>query len=376
MDIIGYLKELFSMIPLEHNLVNVAEWLLGGLVIYWIFKNLFVKFIVKFCDYWIRIKQQGLINTIYEVVDRPLKFIFFVLILFFAVEGIQFGGKFSVLWEDILRSLVIFGVFWFLYALTTVLQYWLKHEQSIIEPELHVWILYVLRITIVATTFLTILPIWGIHVAPFIAGFGLLGVAVALGAQDLFKNILGGITIIIEKRFKIGDAIIVEGVVQGTVDYVGLRSSRIIKFDTSPVVIPNSVFAHSALTNLSQMRRRRIYWKIGLEYSTTIPQFQKIREDILDWVKEASYFVSDGTCPCSVYLEGFGDSSIDMMIYCFTKTTQWQTWLEHKQSLAYAVKSIVESAGTGFAFPSRTIYQGHTEMNEVEVFIPPKGSKM
>src|SRR5690606_24926556 len=103
----------------------------------------------------------------------------------------------------------------------------------------------------------TILEIWGIKVAPILAGFGLLGVAVALGAQDLFKNLIAGLLILSEKRFSIGDWVRVKDLVEGTVESIGFRSTVIRRFDLSPVYVPNTMLSDNAVINFSNMIFRR-----------------------------------------------------------------------------------------------------------------------
>ena len=91
-----------------------------------------------------------------------------------------------------------------------------------------------------------------IKIGPIIAGLGLFGVAVALGAQDLFKNLISGILVLVEKRFKVGDWIYLEGVIEGTVENIGFRSTVIRKFDKSLAIIPNFQFEENAVTNVSE----------------------------------------------------------------------------------------------------------------------------
>jgi len=202
----------------------------------------------------------------------------------------------------------------------------------------------------------------------------LFGVAVALGAQDLFKNLLGGVSILVERRFKIADLIAVEGVVQGVVEDIGFRSTRVRRLDKVPVTVPNYMFADNALINYTEMTHRRIHWKIGIEYSVTKEQLHQIRDAILAWLLDNDNFVQSPDLPSQVFIDSFNDSSIDMMVYCFTADTAWTNYLSHKQDLAYAIKDIVEGAGTAFAFPSRTIYHQH-ETDAPEIFAPPKDEK-
>ena len=103
----------------------------------------------------------------------------------------------------------------------------------------------------------TVLDVWGIKIGPIIAGFGLFGVAVALGAQDLFKNLISGILILGERRFMRGDWIKVDGVVEGTVENIGFRSTLVRRFDLAPVYVPNAKLSDGSVTNFSKMTFRR-----------------------------------------------------------------------------------------------------------------------
>ena len=120
----------------------------------------------------------------------------------------------------------------------------------------------------------TILEIWGIKIGPILAGLGLFGVAVALGAQDLFKNLISGFLVIAEKRFNPGDWIRVDGEVEGTVETINFRSTLVRRFDKAPVFVPNSKLSDNSVINFSSMTFRRIYWVIGVEYRTTVDQLR------------------------------------------------------------------------------------------------------
>ena len=202
----------------------------------------------------------------------------------------------------------------------------------------------------------SILEIWGIQVAPLIAGLGLFGVAVALGAQDLFKNLISGLFIIGEKRFHPGDWVKIDGIVEGTVEEIGFRTTTIIRFDKAPVYVPNTKLSDNAATNFSRMSHRRIFWKIGLLYDTSKDQLKNIRQDIEDYIMGNDEFAHPPEVATFVRIDSFNDSSIDIMLYCFTKTTVWGEWLEIKERLALKIKEIVEHHESNFAYPSQSIY--------------------
>tara|TARA_B110000027_G_C16113041_1_gene298736 strand:+ start:23 stop:781 length:759 start_codon:yes stop_codon:yes gene_type:complete len=243
--------------------------------------------------------------------------------------------------------------------------------EKVFTPELVEWLIKAIRIAVMLIGAATILQIWGIQVAPIIAGAGLFGVAVALGAQDLFKNLIAGMLILGEKRFRKGDWIRVEGVVEGTVENIGFRSTIIRRFDKAPVMVPNTNLSDTAVTNFSGMTHRRIYWKIGVEYRTTVDQLRQIRDEMEHYIVESPEFASPKDVSTFVRIDRFSDSSIDIMLYCFTKTTNWGEWLEIKEQLAFHIKQIVEGAGSGFAFPSQSLYIEAIPSERPELFVPP-----
>ena len=128
----------------------------------------------------------------------------------------------------------------------------IKNFEAKLTTALVDWTLKGLKIIVIILAIVAILELWGIKVGPVIAGLGLFGVAVALGAQDLFKNLISGIMILTERRFMIGDIIHISGEAVGTVEQIGFRSTLIRQFDTNVVVLPNFKFAEQSVTNYSR----------------------------------------------------------------------------------------------------------------------------
>lgn len=354
--------------------VGVPE-LLAALFIFVFFvllRGLFTRFVLGWLERITARTETQLDDLLREAAEKPLKFFFLVLGVFFAVEYLALPGLAGEIADKFLRTLVAVAVFRTIYAASEPLAVGLRWLQDILSTEIINWLMTVIRWGIVLVGLATVLQIWGIEIAPIIAGFGLFGVAVALGAQDLFKNLLGGVSILTEKRFALGDRIRVEGVVHGTVEDIGFRSTRIRRFDRVAVIVPNNAFADHALINYSQMTHRRIYWKIGLEYRTTANQLKQIRAAILEWIEGNPAFSKAPEAQTMVFIDSFNDSSIDMMVYCFTESVEWHEWLAHKQELAYAIKGIVEEAGAGFAFPSLSVYHETLPEGGAERFVPPE----
>ncbi|MEM9055519.1 MAG: mechanosensitive ion channel family protein, partial [Pseudomonadota bacterium] len=196
------------------------------------------------------------------------------------------------------------------------------------------------------------------------------GIAIGLGAQDLFKNLISGILIMTEKRFGPGEWIQVDGVVEGTVEKINFRSTLIRRFDKSPIYVPNGLLSDNPLTNFSRMTHRRIKWVIGVEYRTTVDQLRYIRDEIEALIWNDPRFARPPEAALFVRVNSFNDSSIDFLIYCFTHTTNWGEWLAIKEELATNIYEIIERAGTGFAFPSRTLYM--QQQDAPEIIAPPE----
>ena len=216
------------------------------------------------------------------------------------------------------------------------------------------WILKSLKILIFILGAAAVLELWGIKIGPIIAGLGLFGVAVALGAQDLFKNLISGILVLVEKRFRMGDWIRVDGIIEGVVERIGFRSTVIRKFDKSLAIIPNFQFAENAVINVSKTTNWLISWIITLQYDTTVDQLKTIRNQIEDHINNSEDF--DQSIGVAVRVDKFADSSIDMYVRCFSKTDSWNEWLKVKENLALSIKQIVEDNKASFAFPSQSIY--------------------
>jgi MscS family membrane protein len=327
--------------------------------------------VVKRLERWAEKSSNRLDNKVIAALEGPIRFIPLVMGAFFAVQYLELSGLFASVAGNIVRSLVIFNIFWAFYRMVDPLSFLLGRLEQIFTHAMVDWLVKAIKAVFFFIGAATVLEVWGIEVGPLIAGLGLIGVAVALGAQDLFKNLIAGILIIAEKRFAAGDWIKVDGVVEGTVESIGFRSTRIRRFDKAPVQVPNSELSDNAVTNFSAMTHRRIYWTIGVEYRSSVEQLRRIRDEIEAYVLDSPEFAKPPEVATFVRIDRFSDSSIDIMLYCFTKTTDWGDWLEIKERLACKIKDIVEGAGSSFAFPSQSLYVETLPTETPESFVPP-----
>lgn len=337
-------------------------------------RGLFSKYVLNRLREWASRTDTAMDDKVVDALIPPIRFIPIILGIFFAGHYLEANDTFNEFLAKFEKSLIAYTIFWGLHRALDPIGHGSRKLNNILSPAMMIWIFKVMKVIVIFIGAAVVLEIWGIQVGPLLAGLGLFGAAVALGAQDLFKNLIGGVTIIAEKRFSPGDWIQVDGVVEGTVEDIGFRSTKVRRFDKAPVHVPNASLSDAAITNFSRMTHRRIYWKIGVVYGTTVDQLKIIRDDITKYIESNEDFASADEVSTFVRVDSFNDSSIDFIIYCFTKTTVWGEWLEIKEAFAMKIKEIVEDkAKTSFAFPSTSIYMEQWPEDTAEVFLPPKG---
>ena len=327
---------------------------LGIFLIFLLFRGLVGKVIIRRLEKIAKKTSNKLDDAFVKAMEGPARFFPIVIGFFIASNYLEFGLE-SQQWIDNLnRTLVTVLIFWLLHQFVEPVSYLLTGLDKVLTRELIGWITKSLKILIIILGAAAVLELWGIKIGPIIAGLGLFGIAVALGAQDLFKNLISGILVLVEKRFKVGDWIIVENIIEGIVERIGFRSTVVRKFDKSLAIIPNFQFAENAVINVSATTNWGISWIITLQYNTTIDQLKKIRDEIEKYITTHKDFkINIGY---AVRVDKFSDSSIDMFVRCFTVTNDWTEWLLIKERLAIAIKEIVEKNNASFAFPSQSIY--------------------
>ena len=354
--------------------INASEIIIGLLIflVFYVLRRLFARFLIARLSKIVLKTSSTLDDTVIEVIEGPLKFLPVVLGFFIASSYINFSSDIQSLIDLINRTLVTIFVFWLLHQLVIPFSFIIKKFENKISKPLVDWTLRGLKIIIFILGVVAILELWGIKVGPVIAGLGLFGVAVALGAQDLFKNLISGIMILMEGRFTVGDVILVSGEVEGVVEQIGFRSTLVRRFDSTPVMVPNYKFAEQSVTNYTRRHHRRIRWLIGLEYRTSVDQLKNIRDDISNIIENDNNFAKNENTSFFVRVDSFSDSSIDLLVQAFTVTNDWGEYLKIKEDLAVKIIKIVEKNSSGFAFPSQSLYVESLPFEKPEIFNPKK----
>ena len=357
MELINNFSEIFLSVWNKGILgVDIFQILIGiGIfLLFLIFRGLISKLVIKKLEIISKRTTNKLDDTFVQSLVGPARFLPIVLGFFIASYYMTFSIEGREVVDTINRTLITILIFWIIHQIIEPISYILSGLDKLLTRELIGWIIKSLKILIFILGLAAVLELWGIKIGPIIAGLGLFGVAVALGAQDLFKNLISGILVLVEKRFKMGDWILVEGIIEGIVEKIGFRSTVIRKFDKSIAIIPNFQFAENAVINISQTTNWIISWTINLQYDSTIDQLKTVRNEIENYIKTHKDFKPE--LGYAVRVDSFAESSIDMYVRCFTQTDDWDEWLAVKERLAIEIKQIVEKNKASFAFPSQSIY--------------------
>ena len=344
-------------------------------LLFYLLRRLIARFILNRLSRIVSKTSNQIDDAVIEVLDGPLKFLPVVLGFFIASSYLDVSDNNQDFLDLLNRSLITIFIFWLLHQLIIPFSFVIKNFESKISKPLVDWTLKGLKILVIVLGAVAILELWGIRVGPVIAGLGLFGVAVALGAQDLFKNLISGIMILMEKRFTVGDVILVSGEVEGVVEQIGFRSTLVRRFDSTPVMVPNYKFAEQSVTNYTRRHHRRIRWLIGLEYRTSIDQLKNIRDEINNLIEKDDNFAKNQNASFYVRIDSFSDSSIDMLVQTFTVTNDWAEFLKIKENLAVKIIEIVENNEAGFAFPSQSLYVEKLSDEKTEIFNPQSTKK-
>jgi MscS family membrane protein len=209
-----------------------------------------------------------------------------------------------------------------------------------------------LKVLIVAIGLVTVAGTVGIEIAGLLAGLGLGGLAFALAAQDTVSNLFGSITVLLDRPFQVGDWVVV-GDVEGTVEEMGFRSTRVRTFYNSLITLPNSNLIKASVDNLGARRFRRWSTRLGIAYNTPPETVDAFCEGIRELVQRHPYTRKDYF---HVYFNEFGAACLEIMLYVFFETPDWATELRERHRLAVDILRLAHELGVEFAFPTQTVY--------------------
>ncbi|SHJ11971.1 MscS family membrane protein [Malonomonas rubra DSM 5091] len=353
-DIQSMLDQTFAGISLL-QFATVFLVLFFSLLLKRVIAHLFTKVIFKAAQ-----KTSGTLDDMLVMsMNKPVEFLILILGIYISVEVLQLPTEptdIDKIARNFVSVLLTFNISWFCFNAVGLLERWLAHwagrTESTLDDQLVPFIRKSLRIFIVIMALLMLVQNLGYSISGLLASLGLGGLAVALAAKDSLSNIFGSLMILFDRPFLIGDWI-KAGDMEGTVDEIGFRSTRIRTFAKTQITVPNSVLMNMSIDNYSRMPKRRIKLTVGLTYATKPAQMRSAVDSIKQMLREhpaidQEFFLVNFT--------DFGSSSLDIMVYCFTTSTIWTEYLAAREDICLKIMDLLEQQGLEIAFPSQTLY--------------------
>lgn len=330
----------------------VFLWILFGMILKKIFEFLLDNYVRRLAQKTRFTWDDDLIDG----VEKPSGYIFVTAFFLLTYSNLQFSVTVSHALSIFLEVALSAAIVWLFYNLADVFSKYLTVVTSKTETKLDDQLIPLIRKTlrffVLVMGVIAILQNNGVNVASLIAGLGIGGLAVALAARETLANFFGSVTIFLDRPFKIGDWI-KSGNVEGTVEEVGFRSTRIRTFYNSLVSVPNSNLANADIDNLGLRKYRRLKTVLNLTYSTTPEQMEAFVEGIKAIVKANEHFRQDYY---EVHFNSFGAHSLDVLVYVFFDVPDWSTELQQRHNFFLEILRLAKEVGVEFAFPTQTLH--------------------
>lgn len=309
-------------------------------------------------------------DALFTALSRPVTWAIWITGIVFAIESSQSNYLIDLIQIKVagsaepiyINNVILIGLFgWFLTRFIHESEQHLvefQKEKTNNEDRIDETTIYamskLLRVSVIITITLVVLQTMGVSISAVLAFGGIGGIAIGFAAKDLLANFFGGLMIYLDRPFAVGDWVrSPDRQIEGTVEYIGWRQTRIRTFDKRPLYIPNSIFNNIAVENPSRMSHRRIYETIGVRY-VDLPAMKQIVEDVKAMLKTHPEIETEQTL--IVNFNAFAASSVDFFVYTFTKTTDWIKYHEIKQDVLLKIANIIEQQGAEIAFPTSTLH--------------------
>lgn len=365
----GSVQEFFAQSFIGENTVRDWCWFAGIMIAGLVLRGLIAWLLTHFIFRFIRRKDSEAVGfeRLMHLMRKPWNFLLLLVTLYIAftqlsypkawhlVPETQFGVR-MVVWR-LFETTVAFALTWLLLRLTDFFGLMMAWRASLTESKSDDQLVPFFKeaikiILVILSIFMVLGSVYQVNIASLIAGLGIGGLAVALAAKESLENLMGSFTVFLDKPFIVGDHVRV-GSVEGTVEKIGFRSTRIRTVENSFVTVPNKKMVEAELDNLSQRTSRRVRFVIGLTYSTKTEQLQKIISEIQHLLDNDSRLDPAAN---RVRFFDFSASALDIQIVYFIRDINADLYLNVREEINFRVLDIVQRNDAKFAYPSTSVY--------------------
>jgi small-conductance mechanosensitive channel len=345
-----FLQQIYFGNRIIDYIVALGIFLLLLLVI-----NISKKFLIKILHSFARKSTTKIDDKFVEAFQNKIKP--FVNLLYFGAFYLGFSQlKIPSPLEKmvniaIIALLIFFGVRFFLSIFSYFLEnYWIKKESNATRITAIRGVETFFRIVLWMIAFIILLDNLGIKVSALVAGLGIGGIAVALAAQNILGDLFSYFVIFFDHPFEIGDFITIDTFV-GTIENIGIKTTHIRSLSGEEIIFSNTDLVNSRLRNYKRMRKRRVLFKFGVIYQTSLEQLKEIPVIITEIIQQIS-----GVSLDRVHFAAFGDSSLDFEVVYYVNSKDYNRYMDIQQEINFKMKEEFEKRGIEFAYPTQTLF--------------------
>lgn len=331
---------------------------IGIFVLFMFLKNIFTKYIIKILDNVFKALKIKSARVILNAFEEPIKLLFIVIgaYIFALIVNSAIGWRLNGVINNLVKSAIIILISIGLNNLTNSSDEFIEKASTRYDIKVNVVLIPMLcktiRFLILAFAIIQIATTWGLDVNAFITGIGISGVVVALAAKDYAANMMSGVIIFLDSPFNIGDWIKCNDL-EGVVEEISFRSTRIRTFDKVLISVPNSVLVNDPILNFNKRETRRVTMDIGVTYDTSIEQIRICVENFKTMLREHEGVDNE---MMNVSFSTLNESSLDISLYFFINKTTYNEYMTVKEDINFKIMKILKDAHVEIAFPSRSIY--------------------
>jgi MscS family membrane protein len=338
------------------NIVARLLLLAVALILIWVMRRVLTRILIVPLRGLSHRNDHAIDDAAIDMLIVPLRLIVIAVGILVSVKIFAVGDTIDVFIENVARTLIIVSVLMLIYRFVDLFAANSPRLTSVtglqIEEQLLPFLRTAIRLIAIAIGLVIILQEWGYDVSGLVAGLGLGGLAFSLAAQDTVANLFGFVAIVSDNPFDVGEFIKTPDV-EGIVEHVGLRSTRVRQLDQAVVYVPNNKLANSAILNWSRLSKRRINYVLGVTYDSTSGDIRVLLHRVREMLKAQETIDPESVV---VYFTDFGGSSLDILIRAYVLLTDWGEFTAEKERLNMEVMDIVSDLGMSIAFPSTSLY--------------------
>lgn len=351
----GFMQQTFLQNRILDYLIFIAVFLVSVFVIQ-IFKIIILKRLKK----WAEKTNTAIDDLLIHIIEKTLLPLLYFGVFYLSTRCLTLN---SFLKKGIdalgIVLLTAFGVYFLIKIINYTLEnYWLKKRKDVTKERNIKTIMPIVKITIWGLGIIFLLNNLGFKISAVIAGLGIGGVAVALAAQAILGDLFSYFAILFDRPFEIGDFIIIDDYL-GTVEHIGIKTTRIRSLGGEQLVLSNTDLTSSRLRNYKRMGKRRVIFRLGVTYEARLEQLKEIPTTIRDIVKSIDDTVFD-----RAHFFSYGDFSLIFEIVYYIVGRDYNKYMNIQQEINFKIKEEFEKRAIEFAYPTQTLYLNKTNKTE------------